>query len=1111
MKKKKILLGLALAAAAVFSLASCGDDTKPADNGGSQVTPEQGGGEAQTQKYSVTYHTTHGTAPAAVANVTTLPATLPTLTDAEYDFVGWAATENGTEVVTAGATITKNTDLYAVWLAKARFTVTYHTTHGTAPEAVANVKALPETLPTLTDEEFNFGGWATTENGTLAVAEGTAITANADLYAIWTEKTAYEKVATSADTIYVADFATVTVADKDAEILDGIKATCDLTDKLTASIADGKLTLTDTDDAKAVSARIYHNLAYSGVVEGDLVINFSETKNGGSIPNKQDIVQFNGLIGIDSETKLFALRSSTVGKLGILLNGDDGNTEANYKGTLYTWEQGKDMEVYYKYDFATGKLTVKVNGTLLDDELEIPEAKRPIFLTSVGFTTASSATTRGVVVSKFAVKNSGAATVEETKTIFSEILEDVADELTESADYSFSVDEIAAEVAREKGEIAALETKAELISYLFTSNLSDIPTNATLKDLQITSLNNAKSLLASNYTVNADDFDALFAAKIAAFTNATTKADYEAALTGAQGIVTALEDIKSDTQIRSDAMSEFVSYAQTTLAAIQALNLGTDDLAQAMNEYGAISLTYGSSESSTKPLATCDITLVADYLAEAEAAFDALVVKYSLSLEDLVAQYNDDIAAKVAKAKEDVEDSYTDNLLDGIAALVASNYSTKDEAKTAYEATLASIQAILDRYAIEYEKVNDVKDYKDELVKTLLIDTATYNSKYRGDVNYYLLHDFNDAIRAAVDEDAMDVIVDAAKTHLREMFAAIHEETEAVVTFKKNETDTDAVATVIIIKGDKVTAPNTEPTLDGLAFAGWDFDFDDEIDTNTTIVAKWHDTYESTAATTSTATFKGMTALPVVNEVNFGAKGKTVEYVVNGITYTSTNTSDANFGIEANGLKMNKANQKITFTVPANSTVTFVLRNGKSDGTRAFNISSTSGLQLNNIIKGYTLPTGTTGVTVTNGKALDGTTNEQECTKIVITCTTAQTLTIECAGTSPNTVHIQQISVSYNATIKTEIKAIKATVNPNNIDSSISISDVKLVDIDDNEIVITEGYTVYLDNSETPVTLTDGKITNVAAGEHTVTIKYGSYTVYTSGKVEIKGDGKDGK
>ena len=114
MKKKKILLGLALAAAAVFSLASCGDDTKPADNGGSQVTPEQGGGEAQTQKYSVTYHTTRGTAPAAVANVTALPATLPTLTDDEYNFLGWSKTENGTTLVTAGSAISANTDLYAV-------------------------------------------------------------------------------------------------------------------------------------------------------------------------------------------------------------------------------------------------------------------------------------------------------------------------------------------------------------------------------------------------------------------------------------------------------------------------------------------------------------------------------------------------------------------------------------------------------------------------------------------------------------------------------------------------------------------------------------------------------------------------------------------------------------------------------------------------------------------------------------------------------------------------------------------------------------------------------------------------------------------------------------
>lgn len=204
MKKKKILLGLALAAAAVFSLASCGDDTKPADNGGSQVTPEQGGGEAQTQKYSVTYHTIRGTAPAAVSNVTALPATLPTLTDDEYNFLGWSKTENGTTLVTAGSAITVNTDLYAIWQEKAKFTVTYHTAHGTAPDALANVRALPETLPTLTDTEYDFLGWTATENGTTLVIAGSAISANTDLYAVWVEKGAYDKfvsVATNNQTL----------------------------------------------------------------------------------------------------------------------------------------------------------------------------------------------------------------------------------------------------------------------------------------------------------------------------------------------------------------------------------------------------------------------------------------------------------------------------------------------------------------------------------------------------------------------------------------------------------------------------------------------------------------------------------------------------------------------------------------------------------------------------------------------------------------------------------------------------------------------------------------------------------------------------------------------
>ena len=55
MKKRKILLGLALAAAAVFSLSACGEENTPTDPTPT-VTPDEGGsGDTVTEKFDVKF------------------------------------------------------------------------------------------------------------------------------------------------------------------------------------------------------------------------------------------------------------------------------------------------------------------------------------------------------------------------------------------------------------------------------------------------------------------------------------------------------------------------------------------------------------------------------------------------------------------------------------------------------------------------------------------------------------------------------------------------------------------------------------------------------------------------------------------------------------------------------------------------------------------------------------------------------------------------------------------------------------------------------------------------------------------------------------------------
>ena len=352
MKKRGILLGLALAGLFAFSLSSCSGDNSKTPSNNTPSTGENDGGNTVTQKYSITYHTTHGTAPAAVANVTKLPTTLPTLTDDEYDFMGWSATENGNDVVTAGATISKNTDLYAVWLAKARFTATYHTAYGTAPETLNNVKALPDTLPTLTDDNYNFGGWSATENGTEALTAGTSITANADLYAIWTEKTTYEKIVSSTNKVLSYDFNSATTVEKVDTLSFDSTAPTIKRNSHSIKVNNGVLTFGDVTASAIIDFGA--NLEASAIYSIYFEVKFTNAK-----ANDGSFFELNGKTG-SAYSNVFELRNN-VAKLAYNAEGN-GNTDTSINtpgGTL--------LKVLIELDTADSKLVVTANGTKIYD------------------------------------------------------------------------------------------------------------------------------------------------------------------------------------------------------------------------------------------------------------------------------------------------------------------------------------------------------------------------------------------------------------------------------------------------------------------------------------------------------------------------------------------------------------------------------------------------------------------------------------------------------------------------------------------------------------------------------------------------------------------------
>ena len=73
------------------------------------------------------------------------------------------------------------------------YTVTYNINgHGDQPNAVSGVTALPQTLPTLSENGWTFGGWYTDQNLTQTAVAGSTINADTTLYAKWTQNSGGE-------------------------------------------------------------------------------------------------------------------------------------------------------------------------------------------------------------------------------------------------------------------------------------------------------------------------------------------------------------------------------------------------------------------------------------------------------------------------------------------------------------------------------------------------------------------------------------------------------------------------------------------------------------------------------------------------------------------------------------------------------------------------------------------------------------------------------------------------------------------------------------------------------------------------------------------------------
>ena len=153
-----------------------------------------------------------------------------------------------------GNVVVQNSNNFTVTV-PVTYSITYHCNGAESgcPSNVAATTNLPSPLPTgLTKDGYDFGGWFTDSECTVAAVAGAALTGNTDLYAKWTERGsgcedtphAWDVIATSAKSYKVriskvTEEVAIPVADATASNLTAYAGSVSTNDNVTVQIADG--------------------------------------------------------------------------------------------------------------------------------------------------------------------------------------------------------------------------------------------------------------------------------------------------------------------------------------------------------------------------------------------------------------------------------------------------------------------------------------------------------------------------------------------------------------------------------------------------------------------------------------------------------------------------------------------------------------------------------------------------------------------------------------------------------------------------------------------------------------------------------------------------------
>ncbi len=1014
-------------------------------------------------------------------------------------FNGWYKDELCTIPFDFGSQITAPTTVYAGWVNR------HNVVFKDGDTTISTSNVFDNELVTAQTAEnklgYVFDGWCSDQELTQIFDFTTPITEPKTLYAKYTKKN-YQYFAAKDNKTIAEDFSDFAFIDSFQPGATGFFNRVYAND-ISIAVADGKLVGTDSSKGTSVKVSGEIGFLYSGVVEGTM--KYTPTNTANKLNGGWSIVQFGGYQDLTEEKTLFALRTNDNKKVQVYFTSEctekveDGETKTiyAYKGNAFEYKVDTEYEIYWKYDFASSKLSIKIDDTVIIEDYLVPEADRPVFLTNVLFITADKDDERGFKIDDFAVINEDNSTVDESKVTLKGIAEKVFAPYLTDANYSFikpQVEEFMGELFTAIDATATKETAFNtLISGL--SRLYSVPTNAQSKALFITYVEGVKSNMANNYVINKTAFDALFDAFIDNVNKAETPEQFAAATSedAFNALQTEIGKIESDNKIRQSKSTEYYSYYQTKTEELSGLytnnKISTTEYTDASNALITINKKYMGDvvEGETVPglLFTCDITAINDTLNLGKKEINDVISFYSMTLDEYKAFLQNEFTDYKSLSLEQTEYTEKDDaiLFSGINSMTLdlSSATTKSEASQSYSDRCEDVDKAISLYGVKCDYEANLKDLVKKLEASFKM-TDYEGSQYETEFNE-LLNDILDDLFAATDPAGVETVALNGENSLEVKAQQIRLATEATVKFMNGLSEMLNLETQVV-KGGKLERPN-DPTQEGLLFKNWYttaaletvFDFENTvINSDTVIYAAWYDTCST--YTNSTYDFKE----------NLKASKDITSSKQYGI-YTISKGTHSKFK-EQNGYISLFIGNTIEFTVDYDGAVLMLSYYG-NDSARNLTLTSTNSeytptkKYLTNLVAGGTKYTyDDKEITLESSSKGWIIFENLKAGSYTITFDTDKDGDTGVAGKGEQ--KIERIRLLQGGL--TPVKSITASVTASA--DTVAVSNVKLVTVNNKEISITEGYEIEIRDSSNN-TVENSNL----SGTYTIYVKYGNYTV----------------